>query len=215
MVAHRRATHLSSTPRFLAAVRIRTKTSENPSILRARQWMVEQMCRITRGVWDQIGRLRYFNAAAPIRMRTGEPRPETHLIPLVLQCRCRPPAPYQVFAPTTDTPDGTCIRDYIHAATVPRSICCGATAVAGRDRRCITSQRQRFFGGEVIETARAVTGPTSREIRERRRRPAGWWRMRGGRVRTGWEPRYADLARILPCLAWETPPSRGAPAGRG
>jgi UDP-glucose 4-epimerase len=107
--------------------------------------------------------LRYFNAAgADAEGDFGEDhRPETHLIPLVLQAAAGRRPDVQIFGTDYPTPDGTCLRDYIHVSDLARSHVVGLQALfAGR----VPSQAVNVGTGrghsvrEVIETARRVTG---------------------------------------------------------
>jgi UDP-arabinose 4-epimerase len=109
--------------------------------------------------------LRYFNAggADPDGELGEEHDPETHLIPLVLQAARGTRPSISVFGRDYDTPDGTCIRDYVHVTDL-------ADAHVAALRRCKAGEFQAYnLGGgqgasiaEVIARARVLTG---REIR--------------------------------------------------
>ena len=113
--------------------------------------------------------LRYFNACGATRERGERHDPETHLIPLVLQAAAGERAGIQVLGEDYPTPDGTCIRDYIHvedlaeahirALDAPEELSGGFNVGTGRGH----SVR------EVIETARRVTGRPIQEIPAHRR----------------------------------------------
>jgi UDP-glucose-4-epimerase GalE len=118
--------------------------------------------------------LRYFNAAgADADGECGEDHaPETHLIPLVLQAAAGSRPDVQVFGTDYPTPDGTCLRDYIHVSDLARAHVLGLQALMqGR----IQSQAINLGTGhgysvrEVIETVRRVTGRDFK-IRETGRR---------------------------------------------
>ena len=86
--------------------------------------MCEQMIRDQAAAGDmQFALLRYFNAcgADPEGRLFERHDPETHLIPLVLMAAAGMAPPLQVFGTDYDTPDGTCIRDYIHVADLARA----------------------------------------------------------------------------------------------
>ena len=117
--------------------------------------------------------LRYFNAAGAAQDGTlGEIHdPETHLIPIVLQVAAGKRPEIQVFGDDYDTPDGTCIRDYVHVEDLARA---HATALA-RLQSGVPSIALNLGTGagfsvlEVIETARRVTGkPIAHRIVGRR-----------------------------------------------
>jgi UDP-glucose 4-epimerase len=101
--------------------------------------------------------LRYFNAAGASAQRGEHHLPETHLIPLVLQVAAGQRDCMTVFGDDYDTPDGTCIRDYIHVLDLA-----AAHLLAWVPLRPITVLSPGNGGGfsvrQVIETARTVTG---------------------------------------------------------
>ena len=113
--------------------------------------------------------LRYFNACGASRERGERHDPETHLIPLVLQAAAGEREGIRVFGDDYPTPDGTCIRDYIHVEDLadahirtldaPREASGGFNIGAGRGH----SVR------EVIEAVRQVTGRRVREMAAPRR----------------------------------------------
>jgi UDP-glucose 4-epimerase len=119
--------------------------------------------------------LRYFNAAgADAEGEFGEDHtPETHLIPLVLEAAAgrRPEA--QIFGTDYPTPDGTCLRDYIHVTDLARAHVIGLQRLMEGEVR---SQVLNLGTGrgysvrEVIETVRRVTGRDF-QVRETSRRP--------------------------------------------
>jgi UDP-glucose 4-epimerase len=119
--------------------------------------------------------LRYFNAAgADAEGDFGEDHsPETHLIPLILQAAAGRRADVQVFGTDYPTPDGTCLRDYIHVSDLARAHVVGLQALLnGR----VPSQAINLGTGhgysvrEVIEAVRRVTGRNFK-VRETGRRP--------------------------------------------
>ncbi|QKT05064.1 UDP-glucose 4-epimerase GalE [Ectothiorhodospiraceae bacterium 2226] len=155
--------------------------------------------------------LRYFNAAgADPDGAVGERHePETHLIPLVLQAASGRREAISVFGRDYDTPDGTCIRDYIHVMDL-----CDAHLLAlerllqgGASDRYNLGNGQGFSVQEVIEAARRVTRCPI-EVREAPRRAGDPARLvaDAGRAREvlGWQPRYAALDTIVAhAWAWE------------
>jgi UDP-glucose 4-epimerase len=155
--------------------------------------------------------LRYFNAAGACPQgRLGERHdPETHLIPLVLQAASRRRPHIGVFGRDYDTPDGTCIRDYIHIEDL-----CQAHALAlrhlmqgGASQAFNLGNGAGFSVQQVIDTAREVTGRDIRVVDGPRR--AGDPSVlvadsRRAREHLGWVPAYPDLRTIVAhAWAWE------------
>ncbi|RMX11137.1 UDP-glucose 4-epimerase GalE [Vandammella animalimorsus] len=176
------------------------------------KWMAEQMLEdFDRAYGLKSVCLRYFNAAgADPEGELGERHvPETHLIPLVLQAAAGRRAAISVFGTDYDTPDGSCIRDYIHITDL-----CQAHALAlqhllagGPSLRLNLGNGQGFSVLEVIEAARQVTGRDI-AVRHQPRRPGDPARLvadsRRARELLGWQPRHADLHTIIAhAWAWE------------
>ncbi len=152
--------------------------------------------------------LRYFNAAgADPDGQLGERHdPETHLIPLVLQTAAGRRPHISVFGRDYDTPDGTCIRDYIHINDLCdahwlalQSLCDGAGCQAYN-----LGNGSGFSVQEVIDTARMVTG-CEMPVQDAPRREGDPARLVAdatlAREKLGWQPRYADLDVII-AHAW-------------
>lgn len=152
--------------------------------------------------------LRYFNAAgADPDGEIGEAHnPETHLIPLVLDAAAGTRPAIQVFGNDYDTPDGTCIRDYIHVSDLAiahvlalRTLEGGAGTTAYN-----LGNGQGFSVREVIAATEAVTG-LSVPVKIGPRRPGDPARLVGDAARAkaelGWQPRFVELNPILE-TAW-------------
>jgi len=155
--------------------------------------------------------LRYFNAAgADPEGELGERHlPETHLIPLVLQAASGRRESISVFGTDYDTPDGTCIRDYIHVSDL-----CDAHLLAlkrllngGDSARYNLGDGMGFSVKEVIDTARQVTGcniAVSLEARRAGDPPRLVADNHKAREELGWQPQRANLTMILAdAWAWE------------
>lgn len=147
---------------------------------------------------------RYFNAAgAEPEGRLGEDHaPETHLIPLVLQTALGLRDSISVFGTDYDTPDGTCVRDYVHVLDLASAHVLGVQHLlrGGSSDVFNLGNGNGFSVREVIDTARAVT---AREIAvvECDRRPGDSPILIGSSAKArrilGWQPHYADLATII------------------
>jgi UDP-glucose 4-epimerase len=147
---------------------------------------------------------RYFNAAgADPEGRLGEDHnPETHLIPLVLQTALGKRDSVSVFGTDYPTPDGTCIRDYIHVSDLATAHVLGLEYLLndGKTEVFNLGNASGFSVKEVIETAERITGRTIKVV-EGDRRPGDPPALVGSgekaRQVLGWQPQYADLAQIL------------------
>jgi len=152
--------------------------------------------------------LRYFNAAgADPEGRIGESHdPETHLIPLILEVAAGRRESVKVFGTDYDTPDGTCIRDYIHVLDLA-----SAHALALDRLRCGAPSAAYNLGTEtghsvreVVQVCRDVTGRLIATI-DADRRPGDPPRLVASaakaREELGWKPAYGDLRKIVE-TAW-------------
>ncbi len=152
--------------------------------------------------------LRYFNAAgADPQGRLGEDHhPETHLIPLVIDAALGRRPDIAVFGSDYPTPDGTCIRDYIHVADLAAA---HIGALAMLDTRSVTYNLGNGAGHSVLEVIRAVERVSGRRV------PVRMAGRRAGdpavlvaasarlRRETGWAPRFAAIEDIVGhALAW-------------
>ncbi|MFB5678694.1 UDP-glucose 4-epimerase GalE [Paenibacillus terreus] len=117
--------------------------------------------------------LRYFNAAGAHESgKIGEDhRPESHLIPLVLQAALKQRAHISVFGEDYDTPDGTCIRDYIHVSDLADAHLRAVDYLRKGNNSDIFNlgNGQGFSVKQVIETAKQVTGLDIPVVMEARR----------------------------------------------
>lgn len=190
-------------PQYVPIDELHPKAPINP--YGASKWMVEQiLADFDRAYGLKSVCLRYFNAASSDPDgRLGERHdPETHLIPLVLQAASGRRPNVTVYGDDYDTPDGTCIRDYIHVTDL-----CQAHLLAlqqlwsgGQSTAYNLGNGQGFSVAEVIETARVVTGRKICIVNAKRRNgdPARLVAdSKRARELLGWKPQYADLATII------------------
>lgn len=152
--------------------------------------------------------LRYFNAcgAEPDGSNGEGHNPETHLIPLILQVPNGQRESVAIFGDDYPTPDGTCIRDYIHVCDLAQAhiLALDYLTAGGGNEVFNLGNGTGFSVREVIETARAVTGhPIPAEIQPRRAGDPAQLIASSEKAKTvlGWKPRYDDLATIL-STAW-------------
>ncbi|WP_151484383.1 UDP-glucose 4-epimerase GalE [Streptomyces albicerus] len=150
--------------------------------------------------------LRYFNVAGAYGTCGERHDPESHLIPLVLQVAQGRRDAISVYGDDYPTPDGTCIRDYIHVADLAEAhLLAVAAARPAEHLICNLGNGNGFSVREVIETVRQVTGHPIPEAAAPRRAgdPAVLVASAAtARERLGWNPSRADLAGIV-ADAWE------------
>jgi UDP-glucose 4-epimerase len=150
--------------------------------------------------------LRYFNASGATPDRGEAHRPETHLIPLVLQVALGQRDHASIFGADYPTPDGTCLRDYIHVVDLAQAHVLVLDALDSRETMTYNLGNGAGYSvREVIQVARQVTGHPIPAV-ESPRRPGdapqlvasseAIWRD------LGWAPRYPALRQIVES-AWE------------
>jgi UDP-glucose-4-epimerase GalE len=151
--------------------------------------------------------LRYFNAAgAAADGSIGEDHdPETHLIPLVLQAILGQRPAIEVFGADYPTPDGTCIRDYIHVDDLAESHLLALEKLKpGTQLKLNLGTGRGYSVREVIRTAEEVTGKKV-PVKEGPRRPGDPPALVAAAAKAqqelAWRPRYTDLRPIIE-TAW-------------
>lgn len=152
---------------------------------------------------------RYFNAAgADPAGRLGEDHnPETHLIPLVLQAAAGQRDSVSIFGTDYPTPDGTCLRDYIHVCDLAQAHVMGLQYLlqGGASQVFNLSNGSGFSVREVIEAVKQVTGRSFR-VTEEERRPGDPPALVGSSQKAseilGWQPQYGELQTIID-HAWQ------------
>lgn len=150
--------------------------------------------------------LRYFNAAGAAGERGENHQPESHLIPRVLQVALGQAKEVAIFGTDYPTPDGTCIRDYIHILDLASAHLAALDALASRDRLIYNlGNGQGFSIREVLDVARRVTGHPIPSV-ESPRRPGDPAILVASSARIqrelGWRPQYPGLDTIV-SSAWE------------
>ncbi len=150
--------------------------------------------------------LRYFNACGASPGRGEAHQPESHLIPRVLQIALGQAESATIFGTDYPTPDGTCIRDYIHIADLVSAHMLALNALEKRDKMIYNvGSGNGFSVREVIETARKVTGHAIPAV-ESPRRPGDSARLVASPKKIiselGWKPTHTNMQEIL-SSAWE------------
>jgi UDP-glucose 4-epimerase len=154
--------------------------------------------------------LRYFNAAgADAEGRIGEVHePETHLIPLILQVASGRRESVQVFGTDYPTPDGTCIRDYIHVEDLAAAHSLALERLMSGAPRGIYNLGTETGHSvrEVIEAAERITGRHVR-VEETARRPGDPARLVASaalaRSELGWQPKRDLDESVASAWRWE------------
>jgi UDP-glucose 4-epimerase len=169
--------------------------------------MTEQALEWYRGIHGlHFAALRYFNASGALPGRGEAHQPESHLIPRVLQIALGQAESAAIYGTDYPTPDGTCIRDYIHIADLVSAHLLALGALESRDRMIYNvGSGNGFSVREVIETARQVTGHAIPAV-ESPRRPGDSARLVASPKKImeelGWKPQHTNLQAIL-SSAWE------------
>jgi UDP-glucose 4-epimerase len=145
--------------------------------------------------------LRYFNAGGSYRGHGERHDPETHLIPIVLQVAAGKRDKLPLYGDDYPTPDGTCVRDYIHVADLGTAHLLALEAVQpGQHRIYNLGNGNGYSNLQVVETAREVTGhPIPVEMAPRRPGDiaAQVASSEKARAELGWVPARPDLHEII------------------
>ena len=150
--------------------------------------------------------LRYFNACGAVEGRGEDHEPETHLIPLLLLTALGKRKIFKVFGDDYPTPDGTCIRDYIHIHDLARAhvLALEEKAVGAYNLGTTTGNSVK----EVLEAAEKVIGkPIPHEIAPRRPGDPPALVAEHARItkELGWEPKCSTLEEIIgSAWAWHS-----------
>jgi UDP-glucose 4-epimerase len=146
--------------------------------------------------------LRYFNAAGATEERGEDHEPETHLIPLVLRVAQGRLSKVQIFGRDYATPDGTCIRDYIHVSDLAEA---HRLALEAGDSAYNLGNGRGFSVLEIIKAARCVTGHPIPTV-DAPRRPGDPASLVAdsskARRELGWSPRISSIEVIIESI-WQ------------
>jgi UDP-glucose 4-epimerase len=164
--------------------------------------MIEEVLDFYREIHGlRYAALRYFNAAGALPDQGEAHQPESHLIPLVLQVPLGKREDIKIFGTDYPTPDGTCIRDYIHIVDLVSAHFLALDALENQKKLVYNLGNGKGYSvREVIETAREVTGHPIL-VEETERRPGDSPRLVASsekiRNELGWEPQIPDLKDII------------------
>ncbi len=160
--------------------------------------------------------LRYFNAAGAAGEQGEDHVPESHLIPLTLQVAFGKREHIAIYGTDYPTPDGTCVRDYIHVSDLASAHVLVLDALRERDKLVYNLGNGRGFSvREVVETVRRVTGHAIPAV-EAARRPGDPAVLVASsdkiKRELRWQPQFTSLEAIVGS-AWEW--RRAHPEGYG
>ena len=169
--------------------------------------MIEQTLEWYRQIHGlRYAALRYFNASGALPGRGEAHQPESHLIPLVLQVALGQRAEINIYGQDYPTPDGTCIRDYIHIADLIDAHLICLDALDDEDRLIYNLGNGAGHSvREVIEVSRNITEKEIPAV-DVPRRPGDAARLVASSEKIqrelGWSPEHPGLDRII-ASAWE------------
>ena len=147
--------------------------------------------------------LRYFNVAGATERNGEDHTPETHLMPLVLRVAAGEASHVQIFGQDYPTPDGTCIRDFIHVRDLGNAHLLSLEATGEGDPSLEVynlGSAAGFSVREVVEAARRITGRAipARVVKRRMGDPPVLVASsRRARRELGWQPQHSQLDRML------------------
>ena len=149
--------------------------------------------------------LRYFNACGASEKYGEDHDPETHLIPLIIEVALGQRSHIEIFGNDYPTPDGTCVRDYIHVIDLAQAHIKALEALDQGSRRYNLGNGRGFSVQQVVETVQEVTGREIPTIAGPRRPGDPDVLIASSetiRQELGWQPRYPELRDIVE-TAWD------------
>ncbi len=170
------------------------------------KYMLERMLYwLDRTQGIRYAALRYFNAAGSSVERGEDHDPETHLIPLVLDVAQGKRESITIFGNDYPTPDGTCVRDYIHVEDLADAHILALRALDNGSRTYNLGSGTGYSVQQVVDLAEQVTGrEIVAEFGPRRAGDPAVLVAGSGRIQRelGWKPRYTQLEDIV-ASAWK------------
>ena len=145
--------------------------------------------------------LRYFNVAGAVEGRGEAHEPESHLIPLILDVALGRRKSIKIFGKDYPTPDGTCIRDYVHVGDLADAHILAFEGLSTRSRLIYNiGNGQGFSVREVVDSVRRVTGHPIPVVEEPRRDGDPAVLVASSRrimEELGWKPQFSSLDDIV------------------
>jgi len=164
--------------------------------------MVEHMLRWFNQIHGfRYASLRYFNVAGAIEGYGEAHEPESHLIPLILDVALGRRASIRVYGSDYPTPDGTCVRDYIHVSDLADAHLLALQALEEKSKLIYNiGNGQGFTVRQVIDSVKRVTGKTI-TVEEHGRRPGDPAVLVASSAKIirelGWVPKFTELDQII------------------
>lgn len=152
--------------------------------------------------------LRYFNAAGAVHDLGEDHRPETHLLPRLFEAALTPGIPFEIYGEDYPTPDGTCIRDFVHVRDIAQAHILALRALPKIGWGIYNvGHGQGYSIREVVKAVEEVTGRSLR-ARVAPRRPGDPAVLIASPQKLcrelKWRPRYSDLSNIVrSAWAWK------------
>ena len=175
------------------------------------KWFIEKMLQnLNRAYGLKSVSLRYFNAAGadPSGLTGEDHTPETHLVPVALDVAMGRREKLQVYGTDYPTPDGTCVRDYVHATDLAQAHVLALERLEAGQAECEAfnlGNGKGFSVLEVVESVRRITGhPLSTEFSGRRAGDPAILvaSSRLAESQLGWRQEFADIDVIVE-TAWK------------
>lgn len=170
---------------------------------------VERMCHWQKKAGKlKYAALRYFNAAgAGFDAALGEDhKPESHLIPLIIQAAMGKRDDIKIYGTDYPTPDGTCIRDYIHIEDLCTAHLLAMKKLNENDELIYNLGNGNGYSvRQVIDTVKKVSQKNFKVIESKRRKgdpPILTADATKAKKQLGWDPKFADLEKII-STAWQ------------
>lgn len=165
------------------------------------KYIIERFLHWLDKIYDfRFAALRYFNAAGASEIHGEDHHPELHLIPIVLEVARGKREKLTIFGDDYDTPDGTCVRDYIHVLDLAQAHILALRALDNGSRTYNLGNGKGYSIMEVVQTAREITGhPIPVEVGARRPGDPDILIADSTQIREelGWQPQYGDLRSII------------------
>lgn len=173
------------------------------------KWAIERMCHYQSKAGKlRYATLRYFNACgAGIKSHLGEDhRPESHLIPLIIQAAMGKRKQIEIYGTDYDTPDGTCIRDYIHIDDLCTAHLLALNKLDEKNELIYNLGNGRGYSvREVIEAVKKVSGKSFKVVEAGRRAgdpPILTSDAAKAKDELGWKPQLPRLEDMV-STAWQ------------